>query len=106
MNVIIGNIIIGIGVLMVFIGMFGFYRFSDFNAKLLASATIDTTALITVLIGGMIRSGLSWATLKIALILAICLVLNPVITSKIALGAKINEERDEAGISEGEVGVQ
>ena len=93
MNVIIGNSIIGAGVLMVFIGMYGFYKFDDFKSKLLASATIDTTALITVLIGAMIRSGVTWFTLKAALILAIILVLNPVVTSKIALGAKTNEDR-------------
>lgn len=94
MHVMIGNVIIFIGVAMVFIGMLGFYRFKEFNSKLLAAATIDTTALITVLLGAMIRSGFSWAMLKITLILAISLVLNPVITSKIALGAKISDERD------------
>ncbi|MCL1989921.1 MAG: monovalent cation/H(+) antiporter subunit G [Defluviitaleaceae bacterium] len=91
MNVLIGDIIIGISVVMVFIGMFGFYRFKDFYSKLLASATIDTTALVTFLIGAMIRGGLTWGTLKIALIFAIVLVLNPVITSKIALSARDNE---------------
>ena len=91
MNVIIGNIIIGIGVAMVFIGMFGFYRFKDFYSKLLVSATIDTMAFITVLIGAMVRSGFTWFTFKVALILAIILVLNPVSTSKIALSARNNE---------------
>ena len=93
MNVIIGNVMIGAGIVMVFIGMYGFYKFKDFQSKLLASATIDTTAFVTVLIGAMIRSGMTWFTLKAALILAIALVINPVITSKIALGAKTNEDR-------------
>jgi len=91
MNVLIGNIIIGLGVAMVFIGMFGVYRFKDFYTKLLVAATIDAMALITVLIGAMIRSGLTWFTFKVALILAIVLVLNPVVTSKIALSARNNE---------------
>lgn len=93
MNVIIGNLIIGVGVGMVFIGMYGFYKFKDFKSKLLASATIDTMALLTLLIGAMVRSGVTWFTLKVALVLAIALMLNPVVTSKIALGAKTNEER-------------
>ena len=101
MNVIIGNIIIGIGIAMVFVGMLGFYRFKDFYSKLLAAAIIDTMALVTVLIGAMVRSGFTWFTLKVALILAIILVLNPVSTSKIALSARNNkiveeEERAEA----------
>ena len=95
MNVTIGNIIIGAGVVMMFIGMFGFYRFKDFYAKLLVAATIDTMALITVLIGAMVRSGFSWFTLKVALILAIVMVLNPVSTSKIALSARNNDVRRE-----------
>jgi len=95
MNVIIGNGVIGAGVAMVFIGMYGFYKFNDFKSKLLVAATIDTMGLITVLIGAMIRSGITWFTFKVALILAIALVLNPVVTSKIALGAKTNEDRQE-----------
>jgi len=91
MNIIIGNVLIGIGVVMVFIGMLGFYRFKDFYSKLLVSATIDTMAIITVLIGAMVRSGVTWFSFKVILILAIILVLNPVSTSKIALSARNNE---------------
>ena len=91
MNVIIGNIIIGVGVVMVFIGMLGFYRFKDFYSKLLASATIDTMALLTVLIGAIIRSGVTPFSFKVILIFAIVLVLNPVATSKIALSARNNK---------------
>jgi multicomponent Na+:H+ antiporter subunit G len=100
MNVIIGNMIIGMGVAMVFIGMYGFYKFKDFKSKLLVSATIDTMGLITVLMGAMVQSGVSWFTLKVALILAIALVLNPVVTSKIALSAKTNEEREKLDVKE------
>ena len=91
MNVIIGNIIIGAGIVIMFIGMFGFYRFKDFYSKLLVSATIDTMALVTVLIGAIIRSGVTWFSFKVALIFAIVLVLNPISTSKIALSARNNE---------------
>ena len=94
MNVYIGNVVIGLGVAMVFVGMYGFYKFKDFKSKLLVSATINTMGVITVLLGAMVRSGLTWFTLKVALILAISLLLNPVVTSKIALGAKTSEDRD------------
>jgi multicomponent Na+:H+ antiporter subunit G len=93
MNELIGNIIIGIGVSFVFVGMYGFFKFKDFKSKLLVSATIDTMALLTVLIGAMIRGGFRWSTLKLALISAIVLVLNPVVTSKIALSEKTCEDR-------------
>ena len=95
MNQMIGNVVIALGVLMVFIGLYGFYKFKDFKSKLLVASAIDTMGLITVLIGAMVRGGFSWFSFKVALILAISLILNPVITSKIALGAKTNEERDQ-----------
>jgi len=93
MNVIIGNVIIAIGVGMVFVGMYGFFKFHDFKAKLLVAASIDAMAFLTVLIGAMIRSGLTWFTLKVLLILFIVVILNPVVTSKIALSEKLCEER-------------
>ena len=100
MNLIIGNIIIGIGIVIMFIGMFGVYRFKDFYAKLLVSSTIDTMALLTILIGAMVRSGLSWFTLKVVLIMGIILVLGPVSTSKIALSARINNIEGEEEVDE------
>lgn len=100
MNVIIGNIIIGIGIVIMFIGMFGVYKFKDFYAKLLVSATIDTMALLTTLIGAMVRSGFSWFTLKVALIIGIVLVLSPVSISKIALSARNNNIKGEEEIDE------
>ena len=101
MNVIIGNIIIAFGVVMVFIGMYGFFKFKDFKSKLLVAATIDAMAFLTVLIGAMIHSGLTWFTLKVLLILFIVLMLNPVVTSKIALSEKTNEEREEQEMQQG-----
>ena len=95
MNVIIGNFIIGAGIIFMFIGMFGFYRFKDFYSKLLIAATIDTMALLTVLIGAIVRSGFTWFSLKVLLIMGIVSVLNPVVTSKIALSARSNDERRE-----------
>jgi len=100
MNVIIGNIIIGIGIVIMFIGMFGVYKFKDFYAKLLVSATIDTMALLTTLIGAMVRSGFSWFTLKVTLIIGIVLVLSPVSISKIALSARNNNIEGEEEIDE------
>jgi|GEM_PF-823944 len=91
LHVIVGNIIIGLGVLMILIGLYGFYRYKDFYSKLLATATIDTMGFVTVLIGAMIRGGLSWFSLKVAFILTLSLVLNPVATSKITLNARNNQ---------------
>jgi len=99
----IGNVFIFAGVVLVFIGLIGFFRFKEFHAKLLSAATIDAMALITLLIGAAIRGGLSWFTLKTLLILALFIILNPIVTSKIALSArneKLREKQD--AVSSGE----
>ncbi|MCL2560499.1 MAG: monovalent cation/H(+) antiporter subunit G [Turicibacter sp.] len=103
MNVLIGNVLIGLGISFVFVGMYGFFKFEDFKAKLLVAATIDAMALLTVLIGAMVRSGVTWFSLKVALILGIALVLNPVSTSKIALSEKTNEDRKMSAAAREEI---
>lgn len=96
----IGNILIFIGVCFSFIGLIGVYRFKDFYSKLLASSKIDTVAMVTLILGVAIRSGISWFTLKVLLVLAFILFINPIITSKVVLRAREDElyqkEREEA----------
>ena len=94
MNLWIGNILIGFGLFVIFVGLFGFFRFDDFESKLLAATVVDSTAIISILFGAVIRDGFSWFSLKVLLILGIILVLNPVMTSKIALSAKSDAERE------------
>ena len=93
---VIGNVFIAFGVGLVFVGMFGFFRFQDFYSKLLAASKIDATAMVTILIGVAIRSGFNWFTAKVLLILAIILVLTPIATSKIALSARNDEMRGKS----------
>jgi len=88
---IIGNIFIFIGVAFAVIGLIGVYRFKDFYSKLLATSKIDTMAMITVLTGVIIRSGLNFFSLKVALIIFIVIIVNPVVTSRIALSAREDE---------------
>ena len=88
---IIGNILIFFGVAFAAIGLMGVFRFKDFYSKLLASSKIDTMAMITVLLGVAIRSGFNFFTLKIALILFIVIIVNPILASRIALSAREDE---------------
>lgn len=87
----IGNILIAIGVGFTFLGLIGVYRFKDFYAKLMASSKIDTVAIVTLILGVSMRSGLSWFTLKALLLLAFVIFINPIITSKIALSVHEDE---------------
>jgi len=103
MNIIIGNILIGMGVFFTAIGIVGIFRFKDLYSKLMASSKIDTVALITIIIGVAVRSGISWFTLKVLLILLLVLFVNPIITSKIALSIREDERMRQANeVEEGE----
>ncbi|MCL1950043.1 MAG: monovalent cation/H(+) antiporter subunit G [Turicibacter sp.] len=98
---IIGNILIGISVLFVFVGLIGVFRFHDFYAKVLASSKIDTAATITLILGLAVRGGFSWFTAKALMLLLFCLFINPVNTSKIIQSARLDEQRKKGGNSRG-----
>ncbi|MCL1872023.1 MAG: monovalent cation/H(+) antiporter subunit G [Promicromonosporaceae bacterium] len=93
---VLGNALIGVGVLAVVLGLVGVLRFPQFELKLLAGAKIDTVALIAIVVGASLRSGLTWFTAKALLILALVLVVNPIVTSKIAASARLDAARAAA----------
>jgi len=96
----IGNIIIGIGVVAVLLGVFGLYRFRDFYSRILIGSMIDTVGFITVCLGVIVRSGISWFSLKVLLLIAVVMIINPVITHAIASSAyhggyRLQDEEDK-----------
>lgn len=88
---IIGNTLLLLSAIFTFIGIFGMFKFDNFYAKVLASSKIDTTAMITLIFGVSVRSGLTWFTLKALLVLIFILFINPIITSKIVQSAREDE---------------
>ncbi len=98
---IIGYMLIVLGLIFIFIGLLGIYRFENFYARLLAAADIDTIGLITILLGVIIISGINSFSFKVLLIMGLILVINPIVSSSIASSAffsgyKIKEkEKDE-----------
>jgi multicomponent Na+:H+ antiporter subunit G len=83
----ISNLLIGIGLLLVVIGTIGILRFRDVYSRLQASGVSDNAGLGLVLVGLIIRDGLSSHDLRLGLLLAILLFINPVITHSIAKSA-------------------
>lgn len=101
MRELIGNIIIGIGVAFVLIGVFGIYRFRNFYSRILIGSMVDTVGFITICTGVVVRNGVSWFSLKVLLLVAVVMVINPVVTHSIARSAyhggyRIDEEEDDA----------
>ena len=83
----IGNVIIGIGVVFVLVGVFGMYRFKDFYSRILIASKIDTVGFITICSGVIVRNGISWFSLKVLLLVAVVMIINPVVTHAIAHSA-------------------
>ena len=85
---VIGYIVIGIGVLFMFIGVIGlFQRGKDFYYRLLVACKIDTVGLLTIAIGLALRHGISFFTGKMLLIAIIILILNPFVAHIIGRSA-------------------
>ncbi len=94
---IIGNGLVILGLILIFIGLMGLYRFKQFYQRLLIASIIDTAGFISVAVGIIINSGFSSFSFKILLILLLMLSLNPIASHIIAKGAygsgyKIEEE--------------
>lgn len=97
----IGNIVICIGVVFVLIGILGLYRFHDFYSRILVGSKVDTVGFITICAGAIIRSGFTWFSLKVLLLVTVVMIINPVVTHAIARSAYyggygINEEDKDA----------
>ena len=72
-----GNLIIGIGLIITLIGIYGTFRFREFYTRILISSKIDTMGFITILIGILMKSGFSIFTVKVLLILIISFITTP-----------------------------
>ncbi|QAY70976.1 cation:proton antiporter [Xylanimonas protaetiae] len=83
---VVGDVVMAVGALVVLLGLVGVFRFKDFTLRLLAGAKIDTVGFVAIVVGLVLRSGVTWFSAKALLILAVVIVANPVVTSAIAAG--------------------
>ena|SRR5690554_241914 len=95
---IIGDIVIIIGLVFMAFGVFGIFRFNDYFSRVLVGGKIDTVGFITVLIGLVLKSGLNFFSLKIAIIITFFIITNPIATHAITrsaylTGYRIKKER-------------
>jgi len=99
MQILISNIIIGMGLLFMALGVIGIYRFKDFYPSMLIASKIDTVGLLTVIVGLAVRHGISFFTGKLLLIAVIILCMNPLVAhvltrSAHAAGHKLKDDKD------------
>ena len=83
----IGNIIIGVGVVCMIFGAACLFMLKDFYPRILVASKIDTVGLLSFIIGFAFRHGFSFFTGKLFIILIIMLVLNPFVAHILASSA-------------------
>ncbi|TVR93503.1 MAG: cation:proton antiporter [Spirochaetaceae bacterium] len=87
MNILIGQILIGIGLVFITIGTFSLLRLGDFYTRILITSKIDSMGLITVIFGAMIISGWTFFTAKLAFILLFEMITAPIGAHAVARSA-------------------
>jgi len=107
MQIIVSNIVIGIGLLFMAFGIIGIFKFRDFYPEILVASKIDTVGMLTIIVGVAIRHGISFFTGKLVLIIVILLILNPLVAhvltrSAHAAGHKLKEDDDFSNINKEE----
>ena len=86
-----------VGCALMFFSIIGLFRFKDFFARILVTGIIDTVGAITLIIGLIVKHGIGFFSLKLVLIAALLLILNPLAAHIIARCAYLSDSalRDE-----------
>ena len=87
---ILGNIIIGAGIVFMAFGIIGIFKFNNFFPRVLVAAKVDTVGVLTLIIGLIIKHGWGFFSLKILLLLCIILLLNPLASHMLARSAYLS----------------
>lgn len=93
-----GNAMIVIGLIFMAFGVLGIFRFKDYFSRVLIGGKVDTVGFITILIGLLLKNGVTYFSGKILLVLVLYIVTNPIATHAITRSAhlsgyKIKKER-------------
>lgn len=90
MREIVGIIVMLLGLVFMVFGTLSLFRFKHFYSRILHTSLIDTSGLMTMIIGMMIYKGWSFFSLKLGSLLFIILLLNPVGTHFITKSAYLS----------------
>lgn len=88
---IISIILLSLGCVMMFSGVLGLYRFPDIYMRLQSTTKVSTGGAITILIGMILKCGISALTGRIFIIMMLIIVLTPIISHAIARSAHLQK---------------
>ncbi|MCC5788088.1 MAG: monovalent cation/H(+) antiporter subunit G [Opitutales bacterium] len=84
---VIGWVLVGIGLLAMFVGSLGLIRLPDFYTRSHAASMVDTTGIILLLLGLVFLIGFSQAGLKLLVGVIFVILSNPVAIHALARAA-------------------
>ncbi len=87
MKILISNIFIIISLIFITLGVFGVFRYKNFYSRILIASYVDTVGFLFMMVGVIIRYGISWFSAKVLLIVVIVVLINPVVTHSIGRSA-------------------
>tara|TARA_B100000676_G_scaffold66730_1_gene66782 strand:+ start:670 stop:963 length:294 start_codon:yes stop_codon:yes gene_type:complete len=88
--------IVAFGVLIIFIGTLGLFKFQDFLTRTHAASVIDTLGTTLIILGLVIVEGFTITSFKLILLLVLLLVSNSTISHILAQTFfKINNKKGE-----------
>lgn len=85
-------IVMGLGVLFMFFGVAGLFKFKAFYPRILIASKIDTVGVLTLIFGIALRHGFSFFTGKLLLIMIIMMILNPLVAHILARSAYLSDQ--------------
>ena len=87
---ILGDVIIIAGIVFMFFGVIGIFKFENFYTRILVTAKIDTVGLLTLMIGLAVKHGMSFFSLKLLILTCIMMILNPLAVHMVARSAYLS----------------
>jgi multicomponent Na+:H+ antiporter subunit G len=93
----LSTLIISLGCVVMFSAALGLYRFPDIYMRLQSIAKTNTGGAFTILIGLLLRCGVSAFSAKIFVIMILMIVLPPLISHTIARSAHLQKIAKSAG---------
>ncbi len=83
----VSNVFIGISLVLFVCGTIGLVRFDGFYRRLLYAALIDTSGIIVLFLGLLLRQNTLFAALKVGFLILCIFCTSPIITHKLARSA-------------------
>lgn len=92
---ILSIIILSLGCFMMFSAALGLYRFPDIYMKLQSTTKVNTGGAIVILIGLILKCGISAFSARIFIIMILIIILTPTISHAIARSAHLQNQEAE-----------